>query len=49
MVALYDEMGESRNSLKYAKQALDMDKNIKEYLLNDSRLKEDLKQKIKEL
>lgn len=49
LVALYDEMGESRNSIKYAKQAMDIDKNIKNYLLNDLRLKKDLKQKIEEL
>jgi len=49
LTAMYDEMGESRNSLKYARQALAVDCSTKDYLLNDVRLSDDLKSKIKEI
>lgn len=49
LVALYDAMGESRNALKYAKRAIETDENAKNYLMEDNRLKDELKQKIQEL
>lgn len=49
LTALYYEMGESRNALKYARQAIEADYSTKDYLLNDVRLSDDLKNKIKEI
>lgn len=49
LVALYDAMGESRNALKYAKRAIETEENAKNYLMEDNRLKDELKQKIQEL
>ncbi len=49
LVALYDVMDESRNALKYAKRAIETDENAKTYLMEDIRLKDELKQKIQEL
>ena len=49
LVALYDSMDETRNALKYAKRAIETDESIKNYLIEDSRLKDELKRKIQEL
>ncbi|NLK65488.1 MAG: hypothetical protein GX289_10390 [Tissierellia bacterium] len=49
LVALYDAMGESYNALKYAKKAIGTDEKTKDYLMEDSRLKDELKQEIQKL
>lgn len=49
LVALYDEWGELRNALKYAKRAIEIDESTKKYLMEDVRLKEESKQKIHEI
>jgi tetratricopeptide (TPR) repeat protein len=49
LVALYDTMGESRNALKYAKKAIENEENARNYLMEDSRLKDELKQEIQKL
>ena len=46
LTALYDEIGESRNALKYARQAIEADYSTKDYLLNDVRLSDNLKNKL---
>lgn len=49
LVALYDTIGESRNALKYVKKAIGIDENARNYLIEDSRLKDELKQEIQKL
>jgi len=49
LVVLYDAMGESYNALKYAKKAIGTDEKTKDYLMEDSRLKDELKQEIQKL
>ena len=49
LVALYDSIGENRNAIKYARQAIETDLSTKDYMLNDERLTEDLKRKIIEI
>lgn len=49
LVALYDYLNESRNAIAHAKKAINIDIKSKTYLLNDTRLKPEIKNTISSL
>lgn len=46
LVALHDELNESRIAVAYAKKAININNNSKQYLINDKRLKLETKNEI---